>query len=108
MTLKSLTAAILSLSLSFAAIAINSDHTINEQVEIAVLDARPDGFTLQFNFPEMEFTAVQSGGENFTGIIIPGCGETGEIGKPSLPAFSKLIRLPRTGGYSLNISLPEP
>jgi len=40
MTLKSLTAVILPLALFLPAIAINYDHTINEQVEITVLDGR--------------------------------------------------------------------
>ena len=108
MALRTLTSILLSFSVFISANAIGLNHSTDNVVAIEVIAAREDGFSLKFDFPDLEFTTVESGGETFTEIIIPGCGEIENIGKSALPAFSKLIRLPRTGGYSLKVTLSEP
>ena len=108
MTLNRNVCIILVIILAASSSAVTLNHSSEKQTVINVISSRPGGFTIQFDFPELEFMSVESGGENYSEIIIPGCGQTHEIGKPSLPAFSKLLRLPNTGGYSISISLPEP
>jgi len=70
---------------------------------VSVVRAGSKGFTLRIEFPPPEFSSSVESGSDYTKVEIPGCGFTSELGKAELPAFTKLIRLPRSGGYSIKI-----
>ncbi len=76
--------------------------------EVAVIRQSDQGFTLEIAFPELEISPVDIEGTSYQKLEIPGCGTTSQTGKPELPAYTKLIRLPRTGGFTVNAVLGDP
>ena len=87
-----------------SAIGLNSD-----EVPISsVIEFSGRGFSFEVDFSEMEMTSVEIEGSTFSQIEISGCGATSSPGLPELPAFTKLIRLPSTGGYSVSAQFSDP
>jgi hypothetical protein len=82
-----------------------SERIVSPQVpDIQVISHNRNGFSFEITFAEPSFDSQFLNGENYAGISLSGCGFTSEVGKPELPVFSKLVRLPFQGGFSVQIT----
>lgn len=84
----------------------NEPSVEGPQTSVLLSDSR--GYTLRFDFPDIQFKQIFKDGKNYTSVEIPGCGALTEKGKAELPSFTRLIRLPNTGGYDIIVTAEEP
>ena len=76
--------------------------------ELSVIQSDTKGYTVEINFPDPEFSRSFMEGVEYDKLFINGCGISSETGLPELPRYTKLVRLPNTGGYNLNITHGNP
>ena len=103
------------LSLGFGATAapagdatrILGPGTVNDPPVIQVLSNRPDGVELEFRLPALAVEDVQAAGETFQALAIPRGGESGEVGRPMLPVFGRLVQIPARAGVQIEATVEE-
>jgi hypothetical protein len=81
----------------------------NEPAEptLRVLRAAENELLLEFALPGLQVQSVEVGGETFHLLAIEGGGLEGENGQPTLPIFSRLIRIPDRAGVSWEVTAIE-
>lgn len=104
MKVKSSACLILSLSLFTYAYGLTGAPSAGPKPAVSVLSADGEGFVLHMEFPQPDFKQIIADGETFHQVGVNGCGLTSQVGKPEIPAYTKLIRLPKTGGLSVSVS----
>jgi hypothetical protein len=77
--------------------------TDGELPQFELLSSDADGVHLIFNLPVLEVEAYNLDGEIFHTVAIPGGQLHGELGEPSLPAFTRLVAIPNRSGVTLRV-----
>ena len=83
------------------AFSLGVNPNSDDSVEARVISSGNNGFSIEITFPEPEFATVTLNNQIYNRVVLAGCGVTSEAGKPEIPTFTKLIRLPGTGGFSV-------
>lgn len=69
-----------------------------EPPRIEVTSSRPAGLDLEFSLPALDVEELRMEGHDFQLVSIPGGGEIGKLGEPSIPAYTRLIMIPDRAG----------
>ena len=77
--------------------------------DFAVRPASSDaqGTTLSVFLPRARWTPRSGGGKDFTEIDMGGIESVGKVGEPGVPAFTKLLALPRGAGVDVTVANVE-
>ncbi|KPJ52023.1 hypothetical protein AMJ39_08820 [candidate division TA06 bacterium DG_24] len=69
---------------------------------VAVTEADRCRMSVAVSIPGVERQQTEREGIAYTTVGIPGAGETGEVGRPSLPAITRLVAIPARGGVEVH------
>jgi len=74
---------------------------------IAVQEANSDGVRFTFELPALDVQSYDLDGRTFQTLAIAGGALHGEVGKPSLPTFTRFIEVPATAAVQVNATSVE-
>ncbi|MBN2498016.1 MAG: hypothetical protein JXR96_25715, partial [Deltaproteobacteria bacterium] len=70
---------------------------------LEMLDAGPDSIALDFEAGRFELGAERRAGELWNSLGCPGCGVSGELGKPRLPVIRRFLEVPAGAELAVEI-----
>lgn len=78
-------------------------HNAVDQVDVKVTRADLKGLAVEYNFPQAQLWSVQEEKVDYLQMAIPGMEQAyGELGKPAVPYYSRLLALPQGASVKVN------
>ncbi len=74
--------------------------------QIQVLSSNEDGVSLSFELPTIAVEEFSQGAKRFQLVAIPGGGLAGDVGRPSIPTFTRFVSIPDDAAVTIT-AVPE-